>query len=199
MLKRFVSKQQKALRYFYPLAKNFSKFYEISAKLQLFAYKRYHLRMTSYSYLLEEEVRNEKSIQLRGLLESYGIGFKIQDVKEKRKIYDYEIQFYDFNELLFYFKKYQIEEKDIFAQLRNEYVIDKIYMKRDFDDNWKGNPTPIFNQVVKLLKDLDLYNELEKWFNKDESNRNHLLDACHWFKNTTDVKIWLNKYTDIDI
>jgi hypothetical protein len=174
--------------------KNFIEYYKICLKLQIFTSKRFDLRMYRYSYQLEEEIKNEKIIQVKSLLNNYGIGLGYINTNQIINSYLYDIIFYKNDELFFYHQRNLNSEKDIFCKLRSEYEINKTIMKRDFDENWGGETNAIYEEVIKYAERNNLKDKLEKWFESDNNNYAKLMGDCHWFNSEIYVKKWFNEH-----
>jgi len=176
---------------------NYSEYFEICSKLVLFTSKRFNLRMLSYSYNLEQECKNEKSIQVKTLLYNYGIGLEYKSSLEVNTTQMYEVTFFEDDELLFYHIRNENIYLDKFARLRNNYEIDKKIMRRDIDEKWGGYANDIFDEVINYAKDKNKYDKLKEWFDSDVNNRRILLGDCHNIKDERDVKEWFkNKNID---
>ena len=155
--------------------------------------------MNTYTYHLEEETKNSKIQKANILLDSYGVGIKIEGSNMLNYSYNYNIVFYDSDDLFFNNKLIDDGEKDIFVKLRKEYLINYRINKLT-DPNWNGDATEIFKEVEKYAKEKNIYEKLEKWYNenpKDQSNnpsnRSRLEGQCHMFKNEIDVIKHLKK------
>ncbi len=179
---------------------NYSEYFKICSKLILFTSKRFDLRMLSYSYNLEQEYKNEKIIQVKTLLYTYGIGLQYKSNLEINLTQMYEVIFFNNDELLFYHLRNEKMHNDIFCRLRNDYAINKRIMIRDFDENWGGYPNYIFDKVIQYSKDKGLFEKLDNWFKDNVDNRGVLLGDCHNIKDEIDVKEWFKKkFNDIDL
>ena len=172
---------------------NYKEYYNICLKLKIFACKRFNLRMSTYTYHLEEEFKNSKIQTANLLLGNYGLGVSCNNSSVKSYSYNYNIVFYDNDELFFYNKLIDDSKTDIFVQLRKEYLIN-FKMNRLTDPKWGGDSTEILQAVENYTKEKNINDELEKWYNENPidkennpSNRSLLEGKCHWFKNETDV------------
>ena len=165
---------------------NYKEYYNICSKLKIFACKRFDLRMNTYSYHLEQESKNEKIRTAKLLLSNYGLGISDTNSTIVNFSYNYNIIFYDNDELFFYNKLIDNTKKDIFVKLRREYVINK-KMNLRTDLNWGGDSTEILKEVEEYTKRKNTFNELEKWYNEDSKNRGELEEKCHYIKNEIDT------------
>ena len=169
----------------------FYPFYAVSRKLRLFAYKRYMFWINHYTYSIEHETLHEKSIFVRSLLYKYGIGLDVSTSNYVRTIDQYEIQFYDRDELHFVKQMNENRQNDVFARLRQDYVNDIHYMRKYHDKNWNGDELKIFNQVIEYCREKGKIEVFDEWRSTRE-NIDALRGKCHWFKNEIEVKNWLN-------
>ena len=181
-------------------------YFRNNSELYTFAYKRFLLQLTDYTYKIIEDRTSEKSAQVRFILDKWGgVEAQLEINQNISKTYEYKIKFYT-RDLLkdSYYKKKLLEKyeyqrnNDIFARLRHEYEINRQIMKKYWPD-WNGEEKPMYKEVICFTKKLQVNDILEEWFQKDKHNRNILLDQCHYFKSKEDVIIWLKETLHINI
>ena len=80
-------------------------------------------------------------------------------------------------------------------QLRHKYEIQNEKMKKVYDD-WGGDETEIYNQVIKYSKEIGCYDKLKLFIDKNPGSLN---GECHWFKNTIEVNQWFETHLDFII
>ena len=172
-------------------------YFNSNSDLLLFAFKRFKLRLNSYNYKIDEAKTSEKSIQVRTILNNYGLTGDISSKHSYSKIHNYNIEFYTFsdlndkNNILKYEReKKQARKDDIFVDLRCKYLLDKEKMKIK-DPNWGGDEKPIYNQVITYSKEIGCYDELKKFI---DNNKGSLNGSCHWFKSISDVNQWIEDH-----
>ena len=173
-----------------------------NSDLLLFAFKRFSLRLTRYDYKIEEDRTQEKSIQVRLILESNGLGTSLESKHSMSRTHHYTIEFYtmdklqEFSDTKKLLDKYEEErKKDVFAQLRREYEINIPIMKKYWPD-WKGEEKPIYNECLKYAKGIGISDQLKAWMEQDENDFNK---HCHTFKSKTDVDVWFQKTLHVDL
>ena len=64
------------------------------------------------------------------------------------------------------------------------------------DPNWSGDEMPIYNQCIIYAKELNIYDKLKIYINKNPGSLN---GSCHWFKSRMEVDKWFNDNLDVDI
>ena len=120
----------------------FFPYYNECRQMRLFCYKRFVFWISSYVYNIEHEHVHEKSIFIRNVLYKYGIGFELSSSKYKSTIDQYEISFFDRDELHFVKLIQDDRKNDVFAKLRQDYIN---YMRKYHDRTWGGDELKIFN------------------------------------------------------
>lgn len=172
-------------------------YFKTNSDLLLFTFKRFKLRLDTYNYKIDEEKTSEKSIQVRTILKNYGLSTDINHTQSFSKTHHYTIKFYKFSELKdknnkIKYDKEMIEliKTDIFAKLRHKYEIKNEKMKKIYDD-WGGDETEIYNQVIKYSKENGCYDKLKIFIDKNPGSLN---GECHWFKNTIEVNQWFETH-----
>lgn len=186
---------------------NFAQFYILCSKLQLFAFKRYNLKMASYSYILDEEYHHEKSFLVRTILQQYGMALSFDISKVEKKSYTYEVEFYHYEQLRFHHLKHENESNDVFFKLYNDYIMNKNYLiengypvdkeRNKHDQLFTIN---IFNYIMtEYSVQKNFKKELDKWIRTEGTNYYKLRDCCKDFTSEVFVQIWLRNEACIDV
>ena len=169
-------------------------YFKNNSDLLLFTFKRFKLRLNRYNYKIGEDKTCEKSIQVRTILNDFGLTTDVTSKQSYSKTHHYSIEFYSFSELKdkkniinYENEKSQARKDDIFVDLRCKYLLDKEKMKM-VDPNWGGDETPIYNQVLTYSQEIGCYDELKKFINH---NKGTLEGSCHWFKSVHEVNKWI--------
>ena len=112
-------------------------YFQNNSDLLLFSFKRFKLRLDTYNYKIDEEKTMEKSIQIRTLLNKYGIDADLNMKNKYSKTHHYTIKFYKFSELREKYEKLKYDRErserrktDIFVDLRYKYELDKEKKKK---------------------------------------------------------------------
>ena len=197
--------KEKIKEYFNKIDKNTIvsyNYFKTNSDLLLFSFKRYKLRLDTYNYKIDEERTSDKSIQVRTILNNYGLSTDINHKQSYSKTHHYTIKFYKFSELKEKNTKIKHEREtndlrknDIFAELRYKYELNNKEMKNVYDD-WGGDETDIYNGVINYSKEVGCYDKLKSFI---DNNHGSLNGDCHWFKNKTNVNQWFETHLDFII
>ncbi len=174
-----------------------------NSDLLLFAFKRFKLKLNNYNYKIIEDKTCEKSVQVRTALKKWGLNVNV-DLKNKySKLHHYNIEFHSVEELKIINDVNELEKKkredrdtDIFARLRYEYELNNIIVRKQ-DPNWGGDEKPIYIEVVKYAKRLEIYDKLVEWINKNNSGVFN--GICHTFKSKADIDYWFEQNLNVTI
>ena len=173
-------------------------YFEHSSDLLVFVFKRFKFRLLTYKYKIEEINNSEKSIQVRTILnKTFGLGLDIMSTKTSSKVHIYNIEFYSLTDIKENCEIQDLEEKksiertqDIFKQLRYDYEVNNVVMKKRYSD-WGGDEKPIYKQCMIHAKDRGIDEKLKKWI--DQHSEDEFSGNCHWFKSSDDVDFWFDK------
>ena len=173
-------------------------YFEQCPDLLVFVFKRFKFRLLTYKYKIEEIHNSEKSMQVRSILnKTIGLGLDVKSTKNSSKVHIYNIEFYSMTDIKENCEIQDLEEKqsiertqDIFKQLRYEYEVNNVVMKKRYDD-WGGDEKPIYKQCMVHAKERGMYDKLRKWI--DQHGEGEFCGNCHWFKSCDDVDFWFDQ------
>lgn len=163
-------------------------FYKSSNKLTTFVFKRFNFKMVSLNYDTESEDIYDKTLEIKILLMSYGLGMKIRNYMYTMQKISYDMVFFSDQELRL--------ELDKIIQL-NE---DPFYQTREIYDSVENKDIAVYSitqYVREYAKDLKYkindneYNFSEKLNIWIENNPEDFIEICHTFMSTYQIETWL--------
>ena len=163
-------------------------FYKSSNKLTTFVYKRFNFRMVSLNYDTESEDIYDKTLEVKILLMSYGLGMKIRNYIYTMQKISYDMVFFSDQELRLELDKIIQLKEDPFYQTREIYdsmnnkdiaVYSITQYVREYSKNLKYN---VNNQQNNFSDKLNI------WI---ENNPEDFIETCHTFMTTYQIETWL--------